>query len=150
MWAGAAITEEVTPGLRRGAPTEARERWVGAKVGAPAAQVAGGAALSPRVDTGEEQEDVWRVSDEPATATREQTGVTTEPRRSALRRAEEGRVDARREESTAQTAVAEEAALRRRMGAGEEWTEVRIRGPDGGGAERGPGIAGLGRVQREW
>ena len=65
----------------------------------------------------------------------EQTGAATEPRRSALGQAKEGRVDARREESTAQTVTAEKAALRRRMGVGEERTEARIRDSDGGGSE---------------
>ena len=83
-----------------------------------------------KVGIGEEQEETQGVSGEPATAAQEQTGATAEPRRRASAR--EGRVDARREESTSRVIAAEEAALRRRMGAGGDWMEARARDSEGG------------------
>ena len=101
MRAGAATTEEATLGLRRGAPTEARERRVGAKLGATTARAASEAASRPRVDTGEEQEEVREVNDELTVATQERTGATLEPRMSSRMRVDERRVGVRRERSTA-------------------------------------------------
>ena len=83
-----------------------------------------------------EQEEAQGAGNELVITPRERAGVAIEPRRSAWRRAEDGRVDTEDEGSTVPMAERERAAQGQEIGAGKERVESRCGSADGGPGER--------------